>query len=330
MMDKETDPAPSPFLPGTFIQYAWDSTSLSDLKRCPRLYYYRMIEGWSSRAENVNLRFGSEYHKTLEEYDIAKANGETHDEALFTAIQNLMVRTIDFSSLQPETDTEMKKSREALLRTAIWYLEQFKDDPAKTLILDNGRPAVELSFRFELDWGPKYISPEGQAQGEGTIVGSQPYLLCGHLDRVVEYQDHYYGMDRKTTTRTPGSYYFDQYEPDNQMSLYTLACHVIFETPVKGMIIDVAQILTDSSRFVRGFTYRSGDQLDEWVADLKYWFDLAESFANAKYWPMNDTACDKYGGCRFRKVCSKSPNVRENFLNSGFEKGDIWNPLRTR
>ena len=59
----------SPFLPGTNIQYAWDSTSLGMLKTCPRLYQYTMIDGWSAKDENVHLRFGQEYHSALEEYD---------------------------------------------------------------------------------------------------------------------------------------------------------------------------------------------------------------------------------------------------------------------
>jgi hypothetical protein len=36
----QSGPAVSPFLPGTKIQFAWDSTSLGMLKTCPRLYQY--------------------------------------------------------------------------------------------------------------------------------------------------------------------------------------------------------------------------------------------------------------------------------------------------
>jgi hypothetical protein len=210
----------------------------------------------------------------------------------------------------------------------VWYLDQFENDPAKTVILNDGRPAVELSFQFDLDWGPRISRnvPGATVTEEST----QPYILCGHLDRVVEYMDSLFVMDRKTTTTTPSAYYFNSFEPNNQMSLYTLASKVILGSPIKGVIIDAAQVLADSSRYVRGFTYRTSDQLDEYVKDLEYWFNLAESYAEADYWPMNDTACDKYGGCRFRDICSKSPSVREQFLKSAFEKGERWNPLRIR
>jgi hypothetical protein len=45
---------------------------------------------------------------------------------------------------------------------------------------------------------------------------------------------------------------------------------------------------------------------------------------------MNDTACDKYGGCEFREVCSKSPSVRDKFLKADFKQEEPWNPLIPR
>lgn len=316
--------APSPFLPGTNIQYALDSTSIGYLKICPRLYQYTMIEGWNSKEESVHLKFGIEYHKALQDFDMSIAAGIPHEDAIHDTIRELLTRTADW---KPDHKT---KNKEFLVRTVIWYFEHFRDDPAKTFVMDNGKPAVEVSFRFELDWGPqdKAYLPVGGLDG-----AAQPYLLCGHLDRVVNFNDELYVMDRKTTTSTPGSYYFNQYEPHNQMSLYTLASQVIFESPIRGVIIDVAQIGMGFSRFVRGFTYRTPDQIEEWLNDLRYWTSLMEGFASAGHWPMNDTACDKFGGCRFREVCSKSPQVRENFLRSDFEKlapEDRWNPLKPR
>lgn len=72
----------SPFLQGTKIQYAWDSTSLGYLKGCPRLYYYVMIEGWQAKGEGIHLRFGIEYHTALQHYDVYRAVGMDHQDAL--------------------------------------------------------------------------------------------------------------------------------------------------------------------------------------------------------------------------------------------------------
>ncbi len=321
--DGKRKESPSPFLPGTKVQFAWDSTSLGWLKVCPRLYQYSMIDGWRSRGESVHLTFGKEYHAALETYDKFRVQAHDHDSALREALRAALVSTWDFETGSPWSPDFPTKNRETLIRSIIWYLEQFRDDPAATVILANGRPAVELSFRMELDWGPKdqmYMNPGSN---------NQPYLLCGHLDRVVEFGGQKYVMDRKTTGSSLTPHYFDGFAPDNQMSIYTIAARVQFSTPVAGVIIDAAQIAVGFTRFQRGFTYRTEAQLEEWMTDFRLWTAQAEAFAEAGYWPQNDKACGLYGGCTFRKVCSKSPEVREKFLESDFERRP-WNPLQSR
>jgi len=317
------EPSQSPFLPGTHIQFAFDSTSLGMLKTCARLYYYQMIEGWVSREESVHLRFGIEYHHALQDYDLSRAANIAHNDAVHDVVRELLLRTADFN---PDHKT---KTRDSLVRTVIWYLDKFENDPAETHILLDGKPAVELSFRFELDWGPGLPMAVDLNGKVNATLHSQPYLLCGHLDKVVSYSGDLYGKDYKTVY----SFWGKEWEPDNQMTLYTLASKIVLSAPVRGMMIDMAQVKQNDTDFKRAFTYRTEDQLQEWVADLHYWFALQEQYALNDHWPMNDMACDKYGGCRFREICSKSPSVREQFLESNFiklEEKDRWNPLKPR
>jgi len=323
----------SPFLPGTQIQFAWDSTSLGWLKECPRKYQYHMILGLRSKSESVHLRYGQLYHSALEHYDKARALNLDHEEALLDVVQIAMNATWDNGA--PWEPDHPSKTRETLIRSIIWYLDHFKDDPAQTVLLANGKPAVELSFRMELDYSPNYgvrQYPDGYTEEDVSreeAKFNKPYVLCGHLDRVVNYSGGAYVMDRKTSGSTITSNYFDQYDPDNQMSLYTLAAKVIYQTPVKGVIIDAVQVAVGFSRFSRGFTYRTDAQIEEWLADTKHWLRLAEAYATEGYWPMNDKSCHKYGGCAFRKICSKDPSMRQKFLDSDFVTHP-WNPLEVR
>src|SRR5262249_43051879 len=104
------------------------------------------------------------------------------------------------------------------------------------------------------------------------------------------------------------------------------AGQVILSATIKGVIIDAAQVAIDFSRYTRSFTYRTKDQIDEWLADLGFHLGMAEHYATIGHWPMNDTACRM---CDFRGICSKSPKVRDKFLASEFEKRE-WNPLIPR
>lgn len=328
----------SPFLPGTHIQFAWNSTCLGLLKECPRKYQYTVIDGWGTRDESIHLRFGIEYHTALQDYAISRANGVHHEDAIHDTIRALHGRVFDWM-VDRTLRAGKYKNRESIVGLVIDYLDHFADDPAETFILENGQPGVEVSFRFELDWGPKPYTrvipdDDGDTYGNDTEVVSQPYLLCGHLDRVVNFNSGLYVMDRKTSLSTISGYYFDQWSPNNQMTLYTLAGNIILKSPVKGVIIDAAQpLLEKPNSFGRGFTYRTPDQLDEWLQDLRFWLGQAEAFAQANYWPQNDTSCTKYGGCQFKEVCSKSPSVREAYLASMFDKTDhnqAWNPFFDR
>jgi len=314
-------PAPSCFISGTFLQFAWDSTSLGYLKTCPRLYYYHMIMGYVSKDESIHLRFGGEYHSAIQDFENFRTDGLQYEDALRETIRSLLKRIKDWD---PDTSTKAGtyKNPRTLVQLVVDYFDNYRTDAAKTIILENGKPAVELSFRFELDFTPT-AHPETQ------------YMLCGHLDRVVDINENIFVIDHKSTTTTLGDYWFNQFAPNNQMTLYTFAGKVVLDMEIKGVVIEGAQIGLDkfTTKFARGFTYRSDDLIDEWLNDLEYHLNAAEAFAEAGHWPMNDMSCDKYGGCRFRDVCSKNPSVRDTYLKSDFlqlTEDERWNPLRSR
>lgn len=334
-MTDETLPMPqSPFLPGTKVQFAWDSTSLGYLKTCPRLYQYHMLEGWVPKEESVHLRFGQEYHAAIQDYENLRSAGAGFEDAVRDTVRNLLVRIADFDP-DPTTKAGHYKNPRTLLQLVVDYLDYYKDDPCETFILENGKPGVELSFRFELDWGPEgYVAPKEMRDAEPEEKWNQPYLLCGHLDRVVRYADELMILDHKTTTTTPSDYYFAGFSPNNQMTLYTFAGEVVLNTVIKGVIVEAAQICLETpNKFVRSPQYRSNEVIEEWLRDLEYHLNAAEAYAAANHWPMNDTACGNYGGCRFREVCSKPAAIRDRVLAADFIQlppDQRWNPIKPR
>jgi len=302
------------------LQIAWDATSLGLLKTCPRKYYLSLIEGWNSKGTAIPLSFGIWYHQGLEHYHKYKAQGLSHDEALCKVVTFLLTTTVTHNedgTFSPWESGDTKRNRFTLVRAVVWYLEEFgEDDPAVTLVASDGRPMVELSFRFETE----YNSPEGK-----------PYLLCGHFDRLAEFASQNYVVDYKTTGSQLNSRFFDNFTPDNQMSLYSLAGEIVLGSPLAGVIIDGAQIAVTFNRYARGFASRTPEQNEEWYADLGHWINVAESYAAACHWPANDTtgACGMYGGCTFRSICAKSPSVRHVFLEGDFIRR-VWDPLVPR
>lgn len=308
------------------LQLAWDSTSLGALKECPRKYELSIVRGWRSRASAVDLEFGILLHSSRERYYHARARGEDHDTAQRNVLGWLLEATWD-AGLNRPWQGDQYKNRFTLARSFVWYTEQWgQNDPLEQVMLANGRPAVEVSFRFELDFGPGLPPPEGQWGAEEGDKPVSKYSLCGHLDRLVRFNNALWVSDLKSTRHTLDASYFGQFSPDNQMTLYTLAGKVVCSEPVQGIVLDAVQVAVGFSRFARGLVQRTEAQLEEWLAGLKVLLTQAEQYARADFWPQNDKACFR---CQFRQVCARSPSVREQWLKADFQQR-VWDPLQVR
>ena len=296
------------------LQLGWDSTSLKALLKCPRYYQLTIIEGWTPRSQNADLRFGILYHGALERYDHARAEGQDQTSATRIALRYALEQTWERDLNRPWISDNPNKNRMTLIRTIVWYLDQFGEaDPIKTVVLANGKPAVELSFQLQLDY-------KSQLTGEDM-------QYCGHLDRLGEAADqNIYILDRKTTKHTLDDTYFEGFTPDPQFTGYIFSGKIVYELPIRGIIADAAQVMVNGSRFERRQIARTQDQLDEWHRGLGYWLTSAQLHARANFWPMNDAACFR---CHFRGICSKPQSTREDWLRAGFVKRE-WDPLKAR
>jgi hypothetical protein len=312
----------------TGAQFAWDSTSMKLAYECPRKYFYTMLHDWADPGKSVHLIFGGHYARALETYHKLRiTEGYDHDDAV-----RFVVRQTLIESWVHNTDSEGKripdtghpqqfdstsKTREGLIRTIIWYLEEHKTSDFATYTKADGTPAVELSFKLEI---------------ENDII------LCGHLDRVVEYDvSTLFVQDQKSTGSVLSQYYFRQFDLDIQMSNYSFVGRAIFNAPIKGVMIDAAHVASGYSTFMRGFTYRSQDQLDEFYEGAMRQIALIQNMSrryadnlDESVFPQNFTACGNYGGCPFKTVCTTRRGDRDKFLRANFQKRDMWNPLIER
>lgn len=296
------------------FQWAIDSTSLGEAKTCPRKYYYSIVRGLQPRNESPHLTFGILLHSARELYERAKLEGLDHDEALDKVLDWALCATWDRELSRPWSSGHAQKNRKTLIQTIVWYLDAMgQNDSLETLILANGRPAVELSFRFD----------------SGIRMGGETVVFCGHLDRIATLNGVPYVADIKTTTSEPTPRWAQQFTPGNQFSLYALAGKVAFGQELEGVIVDGVQVGVGFARFGRFFVPRDPLQLDEWLQNAEYWISQMYRWALRNEWPMNDKSCQLYGGCPFQTVCSRSPVAREGVIAQDYT-ARVWDPLQTR
>jgi PD-(D/E)XK nuclease superfamily len=311
------------------LQIAYDSTSTGAAKICPRYYYYSVVKGIVPHAQSVHLKAGIVYHGALELYDRERFAGRSHDSATLSAMRYVILETWDHELNRPWTHSLPHKSREALLRAVVWYVDHFYNEPFETLVLDNGQLGVEVPFRFDLD-----ISTESTDE---TI------LLCGYLDKLARHvqSGRPWIMDKKTTKAYVGQGFFDRYSLDNQMSLYDIAGTMVYPEPFAGIIIDQVELQITGCKFARGEVERKTTrQREEWLYELQLLIQTIESWAVRDYWPRNDKACMMFssynseletwvGGCPYREPCKASGRLRDQLLSSMFTTR-TWDPLQPR
>lgn len=334
-----TPKAQSPFIPGTQLQYAWDSTSLSAFDTCPRYYAMKHIDGWTPRTGTtpVALTFGILFHKGIENWHKLRAGGMPVVEAADKIVSDIMDAP-EFSAL-PTGDEDVFQMTEAeaeaqgltsylkiakfrtkyhLARALVWYMEEYADDSVETYIKADGEAAVELSFRIPMD----HIE----------IAPGQPMILSGHLDRVGVMAGSYYASDLKTTSSLSRSW-FAGYDTDLQMTNYTLAGKMILDKPVLGCLIDGIGLQQGAVQFKRAVTLRSDGALNahlRWLAwkmeELKR---VVDTFAGTPTWewPARPSACKM---CDLKDVCRKPPEFRGSYLKTNYVQRPPWNPLEVR
>lgn len=318
--------ADSPFIPGTNIQFAWDSVSLSAMLTCPQQYKYRIIDGLVPKTPSyaIALIFGILFHKGLEYYHQARMVGD-HDEALHQAVKCLLANPAtatlpsddDIDEMKEKTDEDDDgitlrnskiRTRYHLFRSVVWYLEHYKDDPLKTLV--GNSPMVELSFRIPLPIG----------------IADVGMILCGHIDRVVEFNGFNYVTDYKTT-KSLTRQYFDMFDLSHQMTGYSTAGKIILDQPVKGIFIDGVALQVGQVKFARHLTHRTAGQEREYFDLLDYVGQQAIRHARTGNYPLNTAGCYF---CEFKNICKQAPEYRQAYIRQNYHSLPGWNPLENR
>jgi hypothetical protein len=111
----------------------------------------------------------------------------------------------------------------------------------------------------------------------------------------------------------------------------------MYDSPIAGVMIDGAEIGVNYTRFLRGFTYRTNAQLEEFLDEAKMKIEEMRarfvsflSIGEAAF-PRNLTACGNYGGCQYKDICAAIPRLRPNIIAGNYVvKETSWNPLEIR
>jgi len=90
--------------------------------------------------------------------------------------------------------------------------------------------------------------------------------------------------------------------------------------------IGFQKTLPPKERFTRPMVSYNSTRLEEWRQNTIWWAKYADLLIQNKIFPMNQTSCDKYGGCFYREICLSQANARNFLAARDFKKGEVWAP----
>ena len=280
-------------------------------RQCLRKYYYTVIRRLRKRGASAAIDFGTLAHKALNIFYTRQATGEAYERSLVETLKEILPLA------QAQLSYEWPQNPHSLGRFVVWFLDKNERGRAPSTLVLQGQPATEIQFEF----------PSGLVTQSGEDI-----TLFGTIDRLVTMQGKAFPCDLKTTLRAIGTSFAENYSPENQFSLYMLAVRMFFNLPSDEMLLYAAQVGQNFVRLETFLVSRSTGVLDEWVEALPFWLHQMEDCAEAALerqnagadpslaYPQNDKSCSMYGGCQFRKVCSKSPAQRNQWLDLEFEE----------
>ena len=270
----------------------WDATRIRALKTCRRMFQLQHEQGIVGKETSVHLVFGAAVAQAQEIYFGTPGD---HAERL---------RAVVRFALGVELPEHRTKTPYTLVRTLVWYFDEYKGD--KVHVLQDGTPAVELSFDVDVAPG---------------------IAFCGHLDRVVERDGQLYILDQKTTGYSLDHTYFAKAKTEDQFFMYSFVAKHLLGSPIRGIIVDAMQIAVGFSRFSRQLEIKKADQLAEWFNDTIY---LIRQHEADEHRPMNLASCQNYGGCDYLGICTASPRMRERVIEHEYRVAKVWNPMEKR
>ena len=249
---------------------------------------------------NVSLESGSLMHEMLElHYNLVKAQELPLGEIIREAVDHGRRLTIE-QDLSPSDSESMVKAYQE-------YAMFYKDDQWEPLYVEQKFSKVLYERQDEIDL--ECCEPEKSCpEHEGLTI-----LLEGKIDLIAHHRVHNqtYIWDHKTTSRasTP-------VKLSNQFAAYCWA------TGVNQAILNqigLQKTLASNEKYKRHMISYSDAALKEWRDNAIWWCNLLDQFLKHQSFPMNWTACTKFGKpCPYLDICQAHPEARQSKISQGF------------
>lgn len=303
-----------------------NSSSLSLIQTCPRKSKYILHDGWQAKSGSTALTYGKAIHKALEVFytlprearvipsdfdDAAMLVVHGFDPAVSHPIYNVVRAFVsEGESLRMLPDTD-KRSLSSGIWTLGHYFKTYANDVYEIYSDENG-PVTERRFELVL-----------------RETADLRIILFGTIDLV--FKNSFTGSilpgDHKTSSQM-GLDFLNRIKPNHQYTGYVMGVQRVLGLPTEDFLINGIQVkprpLTARGgppTFTRQITRRTESDFAEFADAVEWAVRSYLNWQELNKWPLgNVDACSQWGGCGFLDVCAAPNELRQNILESKYER----------
>jgi hypothetical protein len=297
-----------------------DATKIQAFMRCPRAYFYEYVLGWRQDRQNIDITFGSAWHKAMEVI-LAEGYSTISLAVAFEAFQKVYQEGVspDLEWVTTKTPGNALRALEAYSRN---YANDFENyEVLKTEVAGSVFLGID-NLHFKID----------------AIVRDKNTGLI-------------YALEHKTTSNFSPQW-VNQWRQKMQIGVYLYVLHALYkEAGIGGLIVNGVAIRNPptlkkdgnlragarDTEFMRIKCNWSMARLEEWLETTSFYYEwILQEFSNLSRcersdnclhaFPKNIEACTLYYGCPFLDFCSAVRNpLRIDYVPIGF-KEEHWDP----
>ena len=257
------------------------------------------MEGWTSRRRTGALGFGSALHIGL------AAWYKTGD-----PVACLQAINAAWPDNMPIDDWRTKE------KCIVTMAEYIKEYPTETWKIVGAPDNLVIEVPFTLDFGMYLPCTDCESASE-SLVGppedpacqncgemKEPLEYGGIYDMLVDFGGQLFVVDHKSTS-VLGPSYFNQFNPNNQMTGYIWAASQLSGAKVTGAIINAIGVMkTGKTKFAREITSRSPEAIATWKRNVYVEACNIKEHERLGFFPQRTQACTMYGLCEYHSVHS--------------------------
>ncbi len=275
---------------------ARDHTATIAFKECARLYFYKIVLGFTDRITPPYFRFGQAYHKFREHLENAFISGKSDQESF---IIGLTAAVNHMGNKDPVVGTKFDFLTLArLIKSCEYTYKLWKKEKSqgKIKVL-----AVEQPFDI--------------------LMKDKKTRRGGKGDQFVTWMGKHTGRDFKTSSKSPG-WYDRTLDPNDQFTGYIWGLGKLSGQQVNQLLVDVLfNTKTTGPKIQQFLATRTRWQLNKWEEEQIHLEKMIDVCREEDIWPMEENGCPF---CEFRSVCKKGTESSQvHQLKSEF-KQEPW------